>query len=70
MAEQKKIAKEGKGNIYLPYGKKAYFVQGAGLLLGILGFVLTGMGDITYSVIFMVLGLVVLLPIGLWMKGR
>ncbi len=67
MVEKKK--EEKKTNIYLPYGKKAYVVQGIGLLMGIIGFVLTGLGDITFSVIFLVLGLVVILPIGLWMKG-
>ena len=70
MAEHKKVAREHKENIYLPYGKKAYMVQGAGLLLGIIGFILTGLGDITFSVICMVVGLVFLLPIGLWMKGK
>ncbi len=70
MAERKKVAKEQKENIYLPYGKKAYIVQGVGILLGIIGFILTGLGDITFSVIFMVVGLVFLLPVGLWMKGK
>ncbi len=68
MSEKKEVS--AKSNIYLPYGKKAYVVQGIGLLLGLLGFVLTGLGDITYSVICLVLGLVILLPIGLWMKGK
>ncbi len=68
MAEKREESK--RENIYLPYGKKAYLVQGIGLLLGLLGFILTGLGDITFSVILMVLGLVVILPIGLWMKGK
>ena len=68
MAEKKETAK--KESIYLPYGKRAYIVQGVGLLMGLIGFVLTGLGDITLSVIFMVLGLVVILPIGLWMRGK
>lgn len=69
MEEKKRSKNVKEKNIYLPYGKKAYMVQGLGLLLGIIGFILVGLGDITISVISMVLGLVIILPIGLWMKG-
>jgi len=48
--------------------KKNYIVSGAGLLLGIIGFVLVGLGEITISVILLVLGFVILLPVGLYIK--
>lgn len=69
MADSKRGSLKSKGKVELPYNKKAYLVQGLGVILGVLGLVLTGLGDITFSVIFMVLGFVILLPIGLWMKG-
>ncbi len=54
----------------LPYGKNAYIVQAIGLVVGIIGFVLVGIGEITISVILLVLGFVILLPVGLWMRGK
>jgi len=66
---KRELPKGKDENIYLPYGKKAYIVQGVGLLLGIIGFIFVALGDITFSVISMVLGLVILIPVGLWMKG-
>lgn len=61
-----KVEKKAPKKVAL--GRKNYIVSGAGLLLGIIGFVLVGLGEITISVILLVLGFVILLPVGLYIK--
>ncbi|HHF53209.1 MAG TPA: hypothetical protein ENL43_02455 [candidate division WOR-3 bacterium] len=64
----KKGKPEKKASKRVALSKKNYIISGAGLLLGIIGFVLVGLGEITISVILLVLGFVILLPVGLYIK--
>jgi len=64
--KKRKVEKKAAKRVIL--GKKNYIVSGAGLLVGIMGFVLVGLGEITISVILLVLGFVILLPVGLYIK--
>jgi len=54
----------------LPYKKENYFLILGGILSAIIGFVFLWFGDKTFSVIFFVLGYLVLIPLGLLLKFK
>ncbi|MEO0270369.1 MAG: hypothetical protein ABIM58_04315 [candidate division WOR-3 bacterium] len=54
----------------LPYKKENYILLSAGLIFSLIGFVFLWFGDKTISVIFMVLGYLVLIPLGLLLKFK
>ena len=54
----------------LPYKKENYILLLTGLASSLLGFVFLWFGDKTFSVIFMVLGYLVLIPLGLLLKFK
>jgi len=54
----------------LPYGRKNYLLMGIGFILAVLGFVLLAAGDAIFSTIFLTIGYVVLIPIGLYLEPR
>ena len=51
-----------------PYGKKNYIVFAAAIFVIIVGFILLGQGDDTFSVILLVVGYCVLIPAALILK--
>lgn len=51
-----------------PYGKKNYIYFAIALLVIIIGFILLGTGDKTFSPILLVLGYLVLIPYALMVK--
>ncbi|MEO0253893.1 MAG: hypothetical protein ABIN20_00515 [candidate division WOR-3 bacterium] len=54
----------------LPYKKENYILLSAGLISSLIGFVFLWFGDKTFSVILMVLGYLVLIPLGLLLKFK
>ncbi len=54
----------------LPYKKENYILLLTGLVSALIGFIFLFLGDKTFSVIFMVLGYLVLIPLGLLLKFK
>jgi len=54
----------------LPYKKENYILIFAGIISALIGFVFLWFGDKTFSVIFMVIGYLVLIPLGLLLKFK
>lgn len=54
----------------LPYGRRNYLFMGIGFILAVLGFVFLAAGDTVFSTIFLTLGYVVLIPIGLYLEPK
>ncbi len=54
----------------LPYGRKNYLLMGIGFILAVLGFVFLAAGDTVFSTIFLTIGYVVLIPIGLYLEPK
>ncbi len=54
----------------LPYKKENYILLIAGIICAVIGFVFLWFGDKTFSVIFMVVGYLILIPLGLLLKFK
>ncbi len=54
----------------LPYDKLSYILFYAGVILGLLGFYLMWKGDAIASVITIVIGFVLLIPVALYRRGK
>jgi len=55
---------------FLPYKRENYILILAGIIFALIGFVFLWLGDKTFSVIFMVIGYLVLIPLGLLLKFK
>ncbi|MEN3043849.1 MAG: hypothetical protein ABDH37_01340 [Candidatus Hydrothermales bacterium] len=54
----------------LPYKKENYILIILGIISALIGFIFLWFGDKTFSVIFLVLGYLVLIPFGLLFKFK
>lgn len=55
---------------FLPYTVKNFVLIGAGILSAVIGFIFLAVGDKTFSVIFMVIGYFILIPLGIILKFK
>ncbi len=55
---------------FLPYKKGNYILIFSGIVSALIGFIFLWFGDKTFSVIFMVIGYLVLIPLGLLLKFK
>lgn len=60
--------KNNENNNSVTFSRKSLIFFGAGLLSGIIGYILLAAGDIMFAPIFLVLGYVVFIPIAILKK--